>query len=70
MGESEAREGFGVRLEVVTQALARLDPLHHRKLIEDLQQLRDRYQSELDRSDPEGTPRSADEQAKGDTRQR
>jgi precorrin-6B methylase 2 len=30
MGEHEPGEGFRVRLEVVTQALARLDPLHPR----------------------------------------
>ena len=67
MGESEAREGFRVRLEAVTRALARLDPSHHRTMIEDLQQLRERYQAELDRSGPQGTSPLADEHARGDT---
>lgn len=70
MGESEAGEGFRVRLKVVTQTLARLDPRYHRTMIEDLEQLRERYQAELDRFDPEGTPSAANEQAKGDNPQR
>jgi hypothetical protein len=70
MEKNEAGEGFRVRLTVVTQALARLDPRHHRAMIEDLEQLRERYQAELDRPGREGTPEGADEHAKGDTPQR
>lgn len=69
MGESEEGEGFRVRLEVVTRALARLDPRYHRTMIEDLEQLRERYQAELDRFDADGTPRAANEQVKGDNPQ-
>jgi hypothetical protein len=70
MGEVEAGEGFRVRLKVVTEALARLDPRYHGTMIEDLEQLRERFQAELDRPDPEGQSRAANEQAKGDTSKR
>jgi hypothetical protein len=67
MGEHGAGEDFRVRLKVVTRALARLDPRNHRTMIEDLEQLRERYQAELDRSGPEGLSQPTDERAKGDT---
>jgi ribosomal 50S subunit-associated protein YjgA (DUF615 family) len=55
MGEREGRQGFRIRLEAVERALARLadDPLRHRKMIEELEELRGQYLAELDRSVPE-----------------
>jgi hypothetical protein len=51
MGESDARQGFRVRLAAVEGALARLanDPRRHRALIEDLQKLRQRCLAALGR---------------------
>ena len=55
MGEGEGRQGFRIRLEAVERVLERLadDPLRHRKMIEELEELRGQYLVELDLSIPE-----------------